>query len=121
MLLNPRLDRELSWISYTVPHARPAIYTNGDLLKLDILAGLIASGVKYVRVTRYPQIGRYNDRGGTALVPVTIPRLRADPCGMTSTSLSVDYRGFVKMCCNVIPDSTAEHGRYLVARAEHLA
>jgi Iron-sulfur cluster-binding domain len=167
-LLNPRLDGELSWLAYRVPHARPAIYTNGDLLKADILVGLLAAGVKYVRVTRYPhdataapsyealerwmrqaglldacqwqwqavrqgvaarwqnpaagvlveiispEIGRYNDRGGTALVPVSIGRVRTDPCAMTSTSPSIDYQGTVKMCCNVIPDSAAEHERYVV-------
>jgi radical SAM protein with 4Fe4S-binding SPASM domain len=170
-LLNPRLGSELSWLAYKVPHARPALYTNGDMLKLDLLANLIAQGVKYVRVTRYPHdasaapsfdalrrwmrqadlldacewqwlpvrqgvaarwenpaagmlvevispaIGGYNDRGGTALIPVSIARLRTDPCGMTSTSLSIDYRGTVKMCCNVIPDSAAEHERYVVGSA----
>jgi radical SAM protein with 4Fe4S-binding SPASM domain len=167
-LLNPRLDEELSWLGCRVPHARPAIYTNGDLLKSDVLASLIAAGVKYVRVTRYPHdasaepgyevlerwmhqaglletrtwqwrpvrqglsarwqnaaagvlvevispaISRYNDRGGTALIPVTMPQLRTDPCGMTATSMSIDYRGTVKMCCNVIPDSAADHERYVV-------
>jgi hypothetical protein len=36
---------------------------------------------------------------------------------MTATSLSVDYRGIVKMCCNVIPDSAPEHERYAVGSA----
>jgi hypothetical protein len=170
-LLNPRLDAELSWLGYKVPHARPAIYTNGDRLTVELLASLIAAGVRYVRVTRYPHdasarpsyealrgwmrqaglldavewewrpvrqglaarwehpaggvlvevispaIAGYNDRGGTALLPVTIPRLRTDPCGMTSTSMSIDYRGVVKMCCNVIPDSAAAHERYVVGSA----
>jgi Iron-sulfur cluster-binding domain len=30
---------------------------------------------------------------------------------------SVDYRGIVKMCCNVIPDSAPEHERYAVGSA----
>jgi radical SAM protein with 4Fe4S-binding SPASM domain len=36
---------------------------------------------------------------------------------MTATSLSIDYRGMVKMCCNVIPDSAAGHGQYVVGSA----
>ncbi|HXL87944.1 MAG TPA: radical SAM protein [Streptosporangiaceae bacterium] len=166
-LLNPRLDQELARIACAVPHARPALYTNGDLLKLDRLERLLAAGVRYVRVTRYPNeasvapnyeplrrwmrntglldwaewewqpvrqglaarwqdsasgvlvevirpaVAGYSDRGGTALIPLA-PRSRTAPCGMTATSLSIDYRGQVKMCCNVIPDSAAEHERYVV-------
>lgn len=166
-LANPRLHAELDLLRVTAPRAKPAIYTNGDLLNRDSLDRLLATGVKYVRVTRYPhrahiapteealrrwlrqagvaecfpwtigavrqglaarwqdeaagvlvevirpQIGTYNDRGGTAQVPVQA-RLRTEPCRMTETSLSVDYRGLVKMCCNVIPDSAPDHERYLV-------
>jgi radical SAM protein with 4Fe4S-binding SPASM domain len=166
-LLNPRLHEELALIGETVPHARPAIYTNGDLLIAGELDRLLAAGVRYVRVTRYPQragtapdygplrrwlqnaglldsfqwqwlpvrqglaarwhdaaagtvvevirpsVDTYNDRGGTALGPL-VPAPRADPCRMTATSLSIDYRGTVKMCCNVIPDSATAHERYAV-------
>jgi radical SAM protein with 4Fe4S-binding SPASM domain len=166
-LANPRLDRELRLLHDVVPKARLAIYTNGDLLKRDRLESLLAAGVKYVRVTRYPyrahvvptegalekwlaqsgltgtpgwQIGpvrqglaarwedkekgvlvevirpdvsTYNDRGGTATVPAPA-RLRTQPCDMTRTSLSIDYRGSVKMCCNVIPDSVPDHEQYVV-------
>jgi radical SAM protein with 4Fe4S-binding SPASM domain len=166
-LANPRLDKELAWIAHAALRARPAIYTNGDLLRIDALERLLTAGVKYVRVTRYPHkasvvpdyaplrqwmgqaglldacewqwmpvrqglaarwedsaagvlievirpaVAAYNDRGGTAVVPLT-PRPRTDPCAMTATSLSVDYRGVVKMCCNVIPDSAAAHERYVV-------
>jgi radical SAM protein with 4Fe4S-binding SPASM domain len=166
-LANPRLHKELELLRVAAPRARPAIYTNGDLLKRDGLERLLAAGVKYLRVTRYPHrasvppteealrrwlrqadlaqcfpwafgvvrqglaarwhdgaagvlvevirpsIGTYNDRGGTALVPIQA-RLRTEPCRMTETSLSVDYRGMVKMCCNVIPDSATGHKRYVV-------
>ena len=166
-LANPRLHAELDLLHTAAPQARPAIYTNGDLLKHDGLERLLAAGVKYVRVTRYPHradvppteealrwwlrqaglaecfpwafgvvrqglaarwrdeasgvlvevirpsIASYNDRGGTALVPVQ-PQPRTEPCQMTGTSLSVDYRGMVKMCCNVIPDSAPDHRRYVV-------
>jgi hypothetical protein len=166
-LANPRLHAELDLLRAAAPQARPAIYTNGDLLKRDGLERLLAAGVKYLRVTRYPHradvppteealqrwlrqagldecfpwvfgaarqgiaarwrdeaagvlvevirpsIGTYNDRGGTALVPVQA-QSRTEPCQMTETSLSVDYRGLVKMCCNVIPDSAPGHQRYVV-------
>jgi len=166
-LANPRLPAELDLLRAAAPQARPAIYTNGDLLRREGLERLLAAGVKYVRVTRYPhqahvapteealrrwlrqagldeafgwvlgpvrqglaarwqdeaagvlvevirpQIATYNDRGGTALVPVQ-GQARAEPCRMTQTSLSVDYRGLVKMCCNVIPDSAPGHERYVV-------
>jgi hypothetical protein len=167
-LANERLVDEIRHLRQAVPHAKPAIYTNGDLLKADRLAELLALGVAYVRVTRYPhradvaptfgalerwlrQVGiadayawemsavrqglaaaaevpgsgarievirpsirTYNDRGGTAVVPVTLSA-RTAPCLMTATSVSVDYRGVMKMCCNVVPDSAAEHDRYMVA------
>jgi radical SAM protein with 4Fe4S-binding SPASM domain len=165
-LANPRLPEELDLLRAAAPQASPAIYTNGDLLKRDHLERLLAAGVKYLRVTRYPHradvppteealrrwlrqaglaeaftwvfgparqglaarwrddeagvlvevirpaIATYNDRGGTALVPVQARR--TEPCRMTGTSLSVDYRGMVKMCCNVIPDSAPDHERYVV-------
>lgn len=166
-LANPRLHEELDRLRATASQARPAIYTNGDLLKRDGLERLLAIGVKYVRVTRYPHrasvpptvealrrwlkqaglsktfewqfgpvrqglaarwqddaadvvvevirpsIVAYNDRGGTALVPGP-HRPRVAPCRMTETSVSIDYRGMVKMCCNVIPDSATDHHRYVV-------
>jgi hypothetical protein len=169
-LANPRLHGELALLRAAAPEARPAIYTNGDLLKRDGLERLLAAGVRYVRVTRYPHradvapteaalrrwlaqagladapgwqlgpvrqglaarwedeaagvlvevispsVATYNDRGGTAAVPGRAGP-RTQPCQMTATSLSVDYRGIVKMCCNVIPDSAPEHERYAVGSA----
>jgi hypothetical protein len=162
-LANPRLDEELDLLRRTVPYARLAVYTNGDLLKRDRLKSLLSAGVKYVRVTRYPhradvapteealekwlaqsglasafdwritpvrqglaarwedkangvlvevirpEVATYNYRGGSATAPA---RLRTQPCHMTSTSLSIDYRGVMKMCCNVIPDSVPAHKQY---------
>jgi radical SAM protein with 4Fe4S-binding SPASM domain len=164
-LANPRLDEELDLLRRTVPDARTAIYTNGDLLKYDRLKSLLSAGVKYVRVTRYPHradvaptkealekwlaqsglasafdwgigpvrqglaarwedkatgvlvevirphVATYNYRGGSATAPA---RPRTQPCHMTSTSLSIDYRGVMKMCCNVIPDSVPDHEQYSV-------
>lgn len=166
-LANPRLHDELSCIQTCTPSARPAIYTNGDLIRVGTITRLLGLGVSYLRVTRYPKrpdvspdyeilrrwlarvgvlerfawnftpvrqglaarwedsasatlievirpsIRTYNDRGRTAVVP-SLPRPRTVPCHMTATSLSIDYRGVVKMCCNVIPDSSASHKRYEV-------
>jgi radical SAM protein with 4Fe4S-binding SPASM domain len=163
-LANERLGEEIAYVREVAPGAKPAVYTNGDLLRPGRLDDLLAAGVAYVRVTRYPRdpatvptaegldrwlarsglaagrtwrhvplrqgpavrlenvaaqvgvlaphIGRYNDRGGTAsrFGPMAA---RTEPCGLTATSLSVDYQGDVKMCCNVVPD-IAEHHRYVV-------
>jgi hypothetical protein len=59
-----------------------------------------------------PKIAHYNDRGGTAKVPhVNSPRVA--PCLMTATSASIDFRGDLKMCCNVVP-GVADHDQYIV-------
>ncbi|MFE2870940.1 radical SAM protein [Embleya sp. NPDC059259] len=171
-LANPRLDEEIARVRATVPAAKPAIYTNGDLLDRTVLERMRASGVAYVRVTRYPHkanvlpkyeilrrwlektklqspdfhwrftrvrqglaavwsdpdggmkvevirpsIATYNDRGGTATAAPA--PARTAPCRMTETSLSVDYRGQVKMCCNVVPEGD-QHREYVVGSvADH--
>ncbi len=53
-LLNPRLGEELDTVRVMLPAARPAIFTNGDVLTADRLHELVERGVRYVRVTRYP-------------------------------------------------------------------
>lgn len=165
-LANPRLDDEIARVRAVLPDAKPAVYTNGDLLKRDRLERLVDAGVKYVRITRYPHrahvaptftalrkylrlakitdmfpwefvtvrqglaarhrdalsgltvevirpsVANYNDRGGTALV-LHIDSRRTLPCQMTSTSLSIDFRGNVKMCCNVVPEGS-QHKEYVV-------
>ncbi|GAA1919745.1 radical SAM/SPASM domain-containing protein [Streptantibioticus ferralitis] len=164
-LANPRLREEIARVRYAIPAARPAIYTNGDLLNRSTVERMREDGVKYLRVTRYPHradvqptydalrswlvkarirdcfpwqlaevrqglaatwtdpdtgmkvevirpsIDTYNDRGGTALVPQN--GLRTAPCQMTATSLSVDFRGQMKMCCNVVPEGP-QHREYVV-------
>jgi radical SAM protein with 4Fe4S-binding SPASM domain len=47
-----------------------------------------------------PYVDRYYDRGGT-IPPLSIKN-RTIPCLLTSNSLSVDYKGNIKMCCNVV-------------------
>ena len=57
-----------------------------------------------------PRIDRYYDRGGI-LVPLSTPQ-RTEVCLMTSHSLSVDYEGNIKMCCNVVAHNDG-HRTYL--------
>ena len=47
-----------------------------------------------------PNVDEYYDRGGT--VPWLSLQSRAKPCLLTSNSLSIDFLGNVKMCCNVV-------------------
>jgi radical SAM protein with 4Fe4S-binding SPASM domain len=47
-----------------------------------------------------PDVSRYYDRGGT--LPTLSLAARVSPCHLTSHSLSIDYRGDVKMCCNIV-------------------
>lgn len=59
-----------------------------------------------------PDINRYYDRGGT--LPSLSIENRASPCFLTSNSLSIDYCGNLKMCCNVVTGH-APHEAYLFA------
>ncbi|MCF3100999.1 radical SAM protein [Streptomyces roseoverticillatus] len=166
-LANARLFDEIARLRKDALGAKPAIYTNGDLLTRDLLNRMVDAGVAYLRITRYPrradeqptfedlhtwlskrkllsggidwqyapvrqglaatwqdavsgmkvevirpQISSYNDRGGTATVPRLLP-MRTEPCRMTETSISVDYRGQMKMCCNVAPEP-GQHQQYIV-------
>lgn len=58
-----------------------------------------------------PDLHRYNYRGGTATALTTITR--TTPCAMTTHSASIDYRGRLKMCCNVFPEEPA-HASYVI-------
>jgi hypothetical protein len=58
-----------------------------------------------------PCVDRYYDRGGS--VPALSIENRTKPCLLTSNSLSVDYLGNIKMCCNVVTGNKL-HERYLV-------
>jgi MoaA/NifB/PqqE/SkfB family radical SAM enzyme len=57
-----------------------------------------------------PDVSRYYDRGGT--VPALSIARRTTPCFITSHSLSIDYCGDIKMCCNVVTHH-APHRQYL--------
>lgn len=54
-LLNPRVFAELDHVRHVLPQAKPAIYTNGDVLREPMLTRLLESCVRYLRVTRYPR------------------------------------------------------------------
>ncbi|WP_432839043.1 radical SAM/SPASM domain-containing protein [Dactylosporangium sp. CA-092794] len=54
-LLNRRLLDEIRYVRARVPGARPAVYSNGDVLDCALFERLVAAGVAYVRVTRYPR------------------------------------------------------------------
>lgn len=58
-----------------------------------------------------PNISNYYDRGGT-LSWLTHEK-RTKPCFLTSNSLSIDYHGNIKMCCNVVSDHPS-HKEYII-------
>jgi MoaA/NifB/PqqE/SkfB family radical SAM enzyme len=54
----------------------------------------------------------YNNRGGTVrILPLVMPR--RVPCGRTLKNIAIDYKGSLKMCCNVYPESP-DHERYVI-------
>lgn len=164
-LLNPRLFAELEQVRQVLPCVKPAIYSNGDVLREPMLVRLLESGVRYLRVTRYPRhaetaptfaalrtwasragvlgwaweertvrqglalvcrvgeanieviapniLGTYNNRGGTVTGLPLLVTQRREPCWMTATSASIDFRGRMKMCCCVYVDDPA-HAGYVV-------
>jgi hypothetical protein len=165
-LLNGRILDEISYVRATTPAARPAIYSNGDVLTYDLFHRLVAAGVAYIRVTRYPRhariapsydkikewlsragladeygwqfqpvrqglaavvqdggfraevispaiVGAYNNRGGSVTTLPVLTKIRTGPCLMTATSAVIDYRGRMKMCCCVYPETPA-HAGYVI-------
>lgn len=58
-----------------------------------------------------PDLRTYNWRGGTA--PAITGRSRSLPCYMTYHSASIDFRGSMKMCCNVFPEAPS-HESYVI-------
>jgi hypothetical protein len=54
-LLNRRILDEIGYVRATIPAARPAIYSNGDVVDLPLFHRLITAGVRYIRITRYPR------------------------------------------------------------------
>lgn len=58
-----------------------------------------------------PDVSQYYDRGGT--IPWLSRQIRTAPCLLTSNSLSIDYLGNIKMCCNVVTGHTAHEEHFL--------
>ncbi|MPZ79468.1 MAG: hypothetical protein GEV28_03340 [Actinophytocola sp.] len=56
-------------------------------------------------------LGTYNNRGGTVTGLPLLATQRQEPCWMTATSASVDFRGRMKMCCCVYVDDPAHAAR----------
>lgn len=165
-LLSPRIVEEVRHVKTLLPRAKPAIYTNGDVLDAPLFRTLLNAGVTYLRVTRYPHaadtppsyaaikaylrrkglsdevewqfqpvrqglaavhesgsvkieviapqiLTAYNNRGGSVTTLPLLVKRRTDPCFMTATSAVIDYRGRMKMCCCVYPDTTG-HEQYIV-------
>ena len=53
-LLNRRILDEIAYVRSSAPAARPAIYSNGDVLDYSMFRRLVEADVGYIRVTRYP-------------------------------------------------------------------
>ena len=58
-LLSGRILDEVRHVKAQLRPAKPAIYTNGDVLDASLFGRLLDAGVAYLRVTRYPRPGRY--------------------------------------------------------------
>lgn len=93
-----------------------------EFTKRPVRQGLGASaeheGVR-IEVISPNILGSYNTRGGSITTLPVLARTRSDPCWMTATSLVVDYRGQVKMCCCVYPEATEHEGYVLGNVREH--
>jgi hypothetical protein len=59
-----------------------------------------------------PDLRTFSSRGSTAKTVAPISD-RQEPCFLTSHSATIDYRGRMKMCCCVFPES-ATHDEYII-------
>lgn len=57
-----------------------------------------------------PEVSRYYDRGST-VTWLSIEE-RQFPCHLTANSLSVDYKGNIKMCCNIVTGEPSHDGYF---------
>jgi hypothetical protein len=91
----------------------------GDWKMVDVRQGIAAMTSKG-RLTLEiiaPNVQLYNYRGGS--VASISGTDRQDPCYMTHHSAAIDYRGLLKMCCNIYPDYAA-HAPYVIGSlSEH--
>jgi MoaA/NifB/PqqE/SkfB family radical SAM enzyme len=124
-LLNPELEKLVSYASRRLPQARHVIYTNGDLLTAQRLASLVAAGVtsfvvtdhggraltepvrraarmpwpfrSHIRFRRFTSASALFNRGG--LIAVANER-RHSYCAYPAYELVIDVEGNVVLCCN---------------------
>ena len=81
-----------------------------DIVKLRQGPGLVHKGPPEL-ILISPDVSLYYDRGGT--ISWLSVENRTKPCLLTSNSLSIDYQGNIKMCCNVIVDHDS-HREYVL-------
>jgi hypothetical protein len=109
----PSADQIQSWlrkkhledlVSWTVSAVRQGLSATGSSggLTIEIIS---------------PDLARYNWRGGTA--PAFASATRTEPCYMTTHSASIDYRGRLKMCCNVFADNPTHEAHVIGDLASH--
>lgn len=58
-----------------------------------------------------PNLLTYNYRGNTSFAAIIEQRTK--PCFMTSHSAAIDYKGRMKMCCNIYPENSS-HEPYII-------
>lgn len=64
-----------------------------------------------------PNIDNYYDRGGT--ISWLSIQHRKEPCLLTAHSLSIDYQGNIKMCCNVMME-IGDHHPYILGNVKNI-
>ncbi len=77
-------------------------------------AALICNG-DFEIILISPCIDNYYDRGG--IIPFLSIEKRTKPCFLTSNSLSIDYMGQIKMCCNVVSNYD-KHQQYILGNTQ---
>jgi len=123
-LIDKRLPEIVSYIRKKLPKSRITIYSNGDLLTVDLFKDLIKEGVTAFDITEHGKemsanMGKifdfldknpsykpylnyktqiyFDNRGGLVEVEEITKRRR---CFSQSNLLTINYRGDVILCCN---------------------
>lgn len=73
-----------------------------------------ALGSMNVEVTQPHITEHFTDRGGSVSSRLALQQDRRSPCDAALTAIAISYDGFLKMCCNVTPDSE-DHAPYMMA------
>jgi len=61
-----------------------------------------------------PDLSKYYDRGG--IISSLSTQARMKPCYLTSNSMAIDYKGHIKMCCNVV-EARDDHKAFILGNA----